>query len=949
MRKIRISPLLALASLGLLASPAAFASGMNPVGYNAWDYYVFGNGPAIYHILQSIKLLMAPNGGGGMFESLLTALALFGSFLVIVEAGFSPRKGVERLIGYFLMLAFVVFFTMGARVNVTIVDNASGYYNTVTGVPALVGVPASLISEIGYHLEQGIEQDFSIPSGLKLSRSGIYDVMGRTLQDANRMTITNPNLKRDLSGYVENCVVPEIGLGRVNVQGLMNSANVLQTFGAAATPSLLTPIYSVSGSAPATNFSNDGTLEQCSAAYGSISTDVTDYANALTNAQTSQWQTTGIMIPFGTAMQDVLQEAAAGGGGNPTVSGYASPESYILQSAMINTSRRAFQRAAAELGENPVMLSTAISQADQAQRSSWYTTITVFQNMIGYVYIVLQAFVLAMVPIIAVMLLIPGLGSKIFVNYIQVLLWLVLWGPLFAIDNFIVDVYGAQRLHNLLAPGLTMLNYWAVSKATVNLELAAAFLGTLIPLLAWGIVKGSFAFTEMILTGMGTAFGQQAGSIAASGNISLGNTSLDNVGMDKYSTSITSDIGDNGANLGIGAGTLSTNIQQGGYSLMAGKTTETPTRGYSDTWSATMGKNTVANLTRNEAESIKSNMAAKASMLHGFQQDLSNATSHMADYVNKHGVHTKAQAQLVAAAAEKYAQAAKIVSGHNMSGGLSGGLSADSDKGLGAGGKITGSAELQVQKAHELKAEGDADMKKAEQFGTDYSRGHDASTKGGWDVKGTEGAAYKEQYDTGLSVAHDASVSLSKSISEMDHVQISEGYGESSNQTMLGMPVAPGQVAVRPSGAVAAAGGGAPLTAGGVRGLEGAGSAAGAAARVAGAGAGSQIHSLEGDLVGDRSGVLHKEGGLTPLPAGERQKIAGSSADLIDKVRNNSAEIRDDTYRGPAKISALNRGVKSASILEAIMNGGVGGSPTLTGVGAKNLLHEKVPFVKPPP
>jgi hypothetical protein len=118
---------------------------------------------------------------------------------------------------------------------------------------------------------------------------------------------------------------------------------------------------------------------------------------------------------------------------------------------------------------------------------------------------------------------------------------------------------------------------------------------------------------------------------------------------------------------------------------------------------------------------------------------------------------------------------------------------------------------------------------------------------------------------------------------------------------------------------------------------------------VAGAGAGSQIHSLEGDLVGARSGVLHKEGGLTPLPAGERQKIAGSSADLIDKVRNNSAEIRDDTYRGPAKISALNRGVKSASILEAIMNGGVGGSPTLTGVGAKNLLHEKVPFVKPPP
>ena len=44
--------------LGLMASPTALASGMNPVGLNAWDYYVFGNGQAIYKILQSVKMLM---------------------------------------------------------------------------------------------------------------------------------------------------------------------------------------------------------------------------------------------------------------------------------------------------------------------------------------------------------------------------------------------------------------------------------------------------------------------------------------------------------------------------------------------------------------------------------------------------------------------------------------------------------------------------------------------------------------------------------------------------------------------------------------------------------------------------------------------------------------------------------------------------------------------------
>ncbi|EQD50075.1 membrane protein containing TraG-like protein, partial [mine drainage metagenome] len=347
-------------------------------------------------------------------------------------------------------------------------------------------------------------------------------------------------------------------------------------------------------------------------------TDVQDYAGALVNAQTGQWQSTGIMVPFGTAMQDVLQEAAAGGGGNAAISGYSSPENYILQSAMINTSRPAFQRAAARLGENPVMLSTAISQADQMQRSSWYTAVTVFHNMMGYVYIVLQAFVLAIVPIIAVMLLLPGMGVKIFMSYVKVLLWMMLWGPLFTVENFIVALHGGQQLHNLLAPGLSMMNAAAVSKSTVNLRLAAAFLSTLIPLLAWGIVNGSFAFTEFILSGMGSTFGQQAGSIAASGNVSLGNTSLDNVGMNKYSTSITSDIGDGGVNLGIGAGALSSNFQAGGYSRMAGKTDETMRAGFQKSYSVQMGHTRVENLSRNEAESIKTDMAQRANTLEGF-------------------------------------------------------------------------------------------------------------------------------------------------------------------------------------------------------------------------------------------------------------------------------------------------------------------------------------------
>ncbi len=909
--------------LGVLSSPVALAGGMNPAGYNAWDYYVFGDGPAIYHILQSVKMLMLPWGGGGMFESLLIAIALIGSFLVIIEAGFSPSKGVEKLIGYFLTLAFVVFLTMGARVNVTINDNATGYYNTVTQVPAIVGVPAAVISEIGYKLEQGIEQDFSIPNGLKVTQSGIYDVMGQTLKDANRMVITDPNLKRDLAGYVENCVVPEIGLGRVSVEQLMNSSNLLSTFGAAATPSLLTPYYPVGGNSPVTSFSNQGTLERCDTVYGSLKTDVQNYAGALMNAQTAEWQSTGIMVPFGTAMQDVLQEAAAGGGGNPTVGGYSNPESYILQSAMINTSRPAFQDAAAELGENPVMLSTAISQADQTQRSSWFTTVTVFHNMMGYVYIVLQAFVLALVPIIAVMLLLPGMGGKIFLNYLQVLLWLVLWGPLFAVENFVVALHGGEQLHNLLAPGLSMMNSAAMTKSTINLNLAASFLGTLIPLLAWGIVNGSFAFTEFILSGMGSAFGQQAGSIAASGNLSLGNTSLDNVGMNKYSTSITSDVGDGGVNLGIGAGALSSNFQAGGYSRMAGKTDETMHAGFQKSYAVQIGNTRMENLSRSQAESIKTDMAQRASTLEAFGKEASNGLSHLQSNVDKYGVHTQGQAALAMKAAHDYSEAAKLMSGHGFQGkfGLTAGGGIGGPKGGAAlGGDMTGKAE----KAKELVGKANEDTSKLLQEQRQFAHGHDTSTSTGWDDKSSTLAGYRQQYDSNVARAHDEMYALARNVSDMRNVQISEGYSRSEIQTMLPSPGLSGGagVDVSPGSALGQFASRSALSAGGAEALvRSADRAAGDATWAAGGMAGAQ--AAVGETIGNDRAAVAAGQGTVAGPGTSKAAIRVDSGAIMRHEKFGNMDVNGSALiaGGHTRRNAI--GVSTGTVLNVIADGGL--------------------------
>jgi len=762
---------------------------MNPAGYNSWDYYVFGNGQAIYEILQSIKLLMVPIGGSGTFRSLLIAIALIGGFISIVEAGLSPSKGVEKVLGYFVLLGFILFFTLGARVNVTIDDQASSYFNTVTGVPAIVGVPAAMLSEIGHDLEHSIEKNFSIPDNLKVSTSGMYDVMGQTMQDANKMVISEPYLREDLSGYIENCVVPTIGLGRLSVNSIMDSNNLWSTLSSAASPALVMPVYfpsdSSSTGAGSTLF-QQGTLMNCATAYTDISAILNTYGNSLINAQSAAWASSGIMIPFGTAMSAVLSEISSGGGNTLVTSG-ASPESYILQSALVNTSKQSFQHAAASLGEDPVMLSTAIAQADQIQRSSWYTTVTVFHNMIGYVYIVLQAFVLAIVPIIAALLLLPGMGGKIFMNYIQVLLWLVLWGPLFAVNNFIVAVVGGAHFHNLLVNGLTLQNSAIITQATVNLNLAASFLGTLIPIFAWGVVKGSFGFTEFIMHGMGTAFGQQAGSIAATGNESLGNTSMDNVSMNKYSTAITSDIGYGGVNSGIGAGALSTTAQMGGYSMYEGRKDVTPSRAYKRSYGVTINGKTIKTNSLSsaiaEASAYNEALANKRANVAQAQSAYDKAKQAVTDYSHGRNIGVGVVDNLVNSAASQASEAVRNNLGINVSAGAGISTGSKSPAGADVSGSVNTGAEYQTSQVKTASS----GLSVTGVNGTSGSNvmGEKASSISGYKNSESKGASREKQWAQQLSFASRELKEAKESLSQTTEATVSESYTVATSQASL--------------------------------------------------------------------------------------------------------------------------------------------------------------------
>lgn len=577
LNKIARSAFFAL--FALLMPLTALANTLTLGGQNSWTIYVYGDGQAIASILTAIKLMLDPTYGSQTFELVLLFLATLGFLVMAVRAGFDPGKNLLKMFTFVFVVFAVHYSTADLTVNIHIHDrfgsiNQTDFY--VSGVPAIVGAPAAVISDVGEYLTREIETVFQLPNNaddvpLAITTGGAYGMFEKVMQQMNDYTFSDPNLKQSLSAYMTDCVVPAIALGKISEVDLVNSTDLATLIAKAENNGLMTQFYpspkqQMALGAACDNLSNNGAgvLVSCTDDYVQcLYPELHNEANNILTSASGNWQTTGTDVPLEAAMTSALQMVGATGGAN-RYAGYSSPEGYIMQSAMLSASAGSFRHAAAAMGNNSLMMDAAMSQAEQSQRSSWWTAAEIFKDMMGYVFIVLQAFVFAMAPIVIICLMIPGLGSKVFINYAEIMVWLTLWTPLLAIVNFLTEIFGSAQLNGSLGKGMDMLNKGLISERTTNLVIVSQFMATLVPLLAWGVVKGSLAFTELIMGGLGSAFAQQAGAQSSTGNMSLGNMSLDNVGFDKYSTVMSSAVGVQETQAFYGAGAALGTMQGGG-------------------------------------------------------------------------------------------------------------------------------------------------------------------------------------------------------------------------------------------------------------------------------------------------------------------------------------------------------------------------------------------------
>lgn len=523
---------LAVAALALPG--VAIAETMTPGGgADTWTFYGYGNGYALAQILEAIKRMTDPASNPG-FRNLTLVLAMAG-FLAMCFTGIIAGT-LQKVAMYFAGMILTVYMLFSLKIDIFVEDmvwdsaGAPQFTQRIEGVPAAIGLPAVVISEIGMWATSSIESNFTTPNfaNLRLSEGAPVGMAASMLNDMKNIRLTDPYLRSSIQSFLNDCALPNIFNGSISPVTLITSQNAWSILGSNLNPAVYTVVYDSSDP--------NGGMEACDTAYTKIDNRLQTAAPSLLNGMGESspfWlqQAAGSTTLSEAALEDSFRWAS-GGSVVQDATGLAT------QAAIAEMYSGTYEYAAMATGSSELISALNIEQARRSQKSGWYNTAILFRDMAGYFFAILQAFVIGLAPIVFAAILVPGLGRKMGTSYAQVMTWLILWWPGLAIVNYIMMLYFQGQTTGYLADGLTMANMGAVSEMSDKMVMAAGFMSTLVPAIMWGLVSGSgYAFTSVLDRASGAQHAASAAASISTGAATAGQVSMNNASMNAHQTS----------------------------------------------------------------------------------------------------------------------------------------------------------------------------------------------------------------------------------------------------------------------------------------------------------------------------------------------------------------------------------------------------------------------------
>lgn len=467
---------------------------------------VYGNGDLFR---QYFNAIVAAMGNGSHFSTLIHIAIILAGITVIFS--FIKRRDVmevARWLGVFYVAFYVIFLPQASIIIIDRVNNDAAY--SVDHVPLGLAVIASYTSTIGDGLTRNLETNFTMPDYQSYHRNGMV-FASRLVEAASQFEITDEKFDANLKGFIHQCVFYDILLNKYSIHDLNSASNV---WGLVST-----------NASPARSFLYDGNITTCREGVRKLNED---WKQAISSAE----QSYGKRIYPNVAKDKAKSLLIAG---LPLSYQYLtklseSASALMQQNLMANAISRGIISMNAKLNTAASMESYAFTRAQEQKRLTNKTLGDMAAHWLPLMKNAFEAIMYGSFIFIVVLSVFP-FGFMIIQNYVYTLLWIQMWAPLYAIINLIVSYYA--QLHSVAATdGALSLNAMS-GVLQINSDIAglAGYLTLGVPFLSAGLVKGmasTFTHLSQYVGGVTQSSGGAGAQEAITGNMSFGNTSLNN-------------------------------------------------------------------------------------------------------------------------------------------------------------------------------------------------------------------------------------------------------------------------------------------------------------------------------------------------------------------------------------------------------------------------------------
>lgn len=561
-------PVVALVALSLFPEIASAAD-------KVWTVYAYGSGNVLRQIFEGMKGFVEDEGYKQMIFVLLLLMMIF----TLIKGFIFNRPSPVPIVGL-ILAAFILniaLFSRASRADIHIEDQVHGEDYLVEDVPLVLAGASALTSEMSRYMVKLVEAFYmgpSIPQELMMSNNNTYNFTNKIMSALKNVNLSEPHTKATFNSYMRECVVPEMYQGRIRLDGLLNAepqdfwnsisvgnqarmSVCFQACQAAATPDTICnasecPNPYGTGSASGTSITarewRGGMMVACDEGHTKLGERITTLIGASAFNQLGNTLLRDTSVLDGVISSSVTHITGLTG---------SSGTEHFVRAGMMNMFRESSASVIANGGGQGLIQVIGSNQAKATQRTNWMVAAEVFAESVSYLWSALQAFIYAIFPIAIVLFFFPGVGLKAMGSYFGLLAWISLWMPFLAIINFLSLAWLAEDVRQLAMVPMSYASLVPISEAGSNMQAITNFLGTMVPVLTYGMVKGGeFALTQIATEASAPKASEKGASEIAGKSYSYGSIAANNFGANKFDGTTSTTTGYDAVTSKEGAGAL---------------------------------------------------------------------------------------------------------------------------------------------------------------------------------------------------------------------------------------------------------------------------------------------------------------------------------------------------------------------------------------------------------